>query len=123
MLSRIRNIFKKKPETQMLGRWARSNETVKSIYANSDHCGDILCGNPKEVKRIVNSQKKIKVKLPQNNKLHTTSNIHLSNIHSEHFCCMLLGMNGPCNDCPLHPKGFPSAAMEISQKLPQVNMA
>ena len=123
MLSRFVNIFKKKPETQMLGRWARNNDVTKAIYANSDHCGDILCGDPKEVKRIVNSQKKVKVKLPQNNKLHTNTNINQINAPNEQFCCMLLGMNGPCNDCPLHPKGLPYGAMEVSQKLPQVNMA
>jgi hypothetical protein len=115
MLSRIRNIFKKKPETQMLGRWSINNDVTKAIYANSDNCGDILCGNPREVKLIVNSQKQIKINLPQNNKLHTNSTINQINKPNEQFCGILLGMNGPCNDCPLHPKSFSSTSMEISQ--------
>lgn len=93
MLGTIKNLFKRKESKIVLGRWARSNDVTKSIYANSDHCGDMICGDPKKVKNIVNRQKKIKVNLPQNNKFHTYKN--------QDYCCMLLGINGPCEKCCL----------------------
>jgi hypothetical protein len=55
----FRRIFlKKKNNPICLGRWSRDNiyqESVKSIWANSDHCGDIICGSPDKVKNIINS--------------------------------------------------------------------
>ena len=93
MLSIIKNLFKSKESNIMLGRWSRKNDVTKAIYANSDHCGDIICGDPKKVKIIVNNQKPIRVKLPQNNKFHTYKN--------HDYCCMLLGINGPCKKCCL----------------------
>ena len=103
MLSRFVNIFKKKPETQMLGRWARNNDVTKAIYANSDHCGDIICGDPKKVKTIINKQKKVNISVPVSNNFHTET-------QNNEFCCMLLGIDGPCKECTL-------------LKSPQVNMA
>tara|TARA_Y100001933_G_C18743455_1_gene456757 strand:- start:131 stop:463 length:333 start_codon:yes stop_codon:yes gene_type:complete len=97
MLSTIKNLFKRKESKIVLGRWARNNDVTKAIYANSDHCGDMICGDPKKVKNIVNTQKPVKIKLPQSNKLHTYKN--------QDFCCMLLGIDGPCEDCNLFPKG------------------
>ena len=42
----------------MLGRWRNDlNDTQKSInsvWTNSDHCGDIICGKPENVKNIIN---------------------------------------------------------------------
>ena len=113
MLAVIRNLFKrnKSPGQLPLGRWARNHENVKSVYANSDHCGDIICGDPKKVKQIVNTQKQIKINLPQSNKLHTNT------YKNQDFCCMLLGMNGPCEDCTMFPPGI---CATIS---PQVYMA
>lgn len=53
---------KKKP--MMLGRWGNNlNDTQKSInsvWTNSDHCGDIICGKPENVKNIINSINSIK---------------------------------------------------------------
>jgi|TARA_B110000285_G_C14926885_1_gene515430 hypothetical protein len=90
MLGIIKNIFSRSKTGQLpLGRWARNSENVKSIYANSDHCGDIICGDPKKVKKIVQKT----IKLPQNNKLDMYKN--------EEFCCMLFGVNGPCINCGL----------------------
>ena len=99
MLSTLKNLFKRKESKIVLGRWARSNDVTKAIYANSDHCGDMICGDPKKVKTIVNKQKKIKVSLPQKNNLHTNT------YNNQDFCCMLLGLDGPCEDCGLFPKG------------------
>ena len=90
MLKFIKKLATQEKTKISLGRWARTNENVKSIYANSDHCGDIICGDPKKMKHIVNfGQQKIKVKLPQNNNF-TKEN---------EFCCMLLGMSGGYKKC------------------------
>lgn len=47
-----------------LGRWEhRLNEEqkeVKSVWNNSDHCGDIICGNPKMVKQILEDENSTK---------------------------------------------------------------
>ena len=97
MLKFIQKIFNKKETKISLGRCARTNENIKSIYAHSDHCGDIICGDPKKIKDIVNKQKnaKVKVKLPQNNKIH----IPITNAYESEFCCILVGMNGTCRNC------------------------
>ena len=97
MLFRSQKIFNKKETKISLGRWARTNENIKSIYANSDHCGDIICGDPKKIKDIVNKQKntKVKVTLPQNNKIQ----IPITNAYESEFCCILVGMNGNCRNC------------------------
>jgi hypothetical protein len=94
MLKFIQKIFNKKETKISLGRWARTNENIKSIYANSDHCGDIICGDPKKIKDIVNKQKNVKVNLPQNNKMHT----QITNTSESEFCCMLIGI-GSCRNC------------------------
>jgi hypothetical protein len=80
----FKNIFKKKETNILLGRWTRINDLSKSIYANSDNCGSTICGKPNEVKRIINSQRKIK--LPKNNNFH----------YNDPLCCMILGINGHC---------------------------
>lgn len=44
-----------------LGRWEhRENENqkeIKSIWANSDNCGDHICGQPEVIKEITNIRK------------------------------------------------------------------
>ena len=44
-----------------LGRWEhRENEKqkeIKSIWANSDHCGDHICGQPEVIREITNIRK------------------------------------------------------------------
>uniref|UniRef100_A0A6C0LXS4 Uncharacterized protein n=1 Tax=viral metagenome TaxID=1070528 RepID=A0A6C0LXS4_9ZZZZ len=49
----------KKSNPIILGRWGRGSEfqeSVKSTWTNSDHCGDIICGKPKNVKDIINNE-------------------------------------------------------------------
>ena len=59
----LRKLFPK-PKSPMLGRWGNNlNDTQKSInsvWTNSDHCGDIICGKPENVKNIINSINNIK---------------------------------------------------------------
>lgn len=56
-------IYKSITSTQKLnlGRWEhRENEKqkeIKSIWANSDHCGDHICGQPEVIKEITNIRK------------------------------------------------------------------
>ena len=95
MISYMKKMFKKRDLQLALGRWNRTHDVTKAIYANSDHCGDIICGDPKKVKTIVNNQKNV-VKLQSSNKFHTSV--------EKNMCCMLLGLNGPCIDCNLIPK-------------------
>ena len=63
----FRTMFQKlfpKPKPPMLGRWGNNlNDTQKSInsvWTNSDHCGDIICGKPENVKNIINNINNIK---------------------------------------------------------------
>lgn len=63
----FRNMLQKifpKNKPQMLGRWGNNlNDTQKSInsvWTNSDHCGDVICGKPENVKNIINSINNIK---------------------------------------------------------------
>ena len=56
-------IYKSMTSTQQLnlGRWEhRENEKqkeIKSIWANSDHCGDHICGQPEVIREITNIRK------------------------------------------------------------------
>ena len=52
------NFFTKTvPITPSLGRWkakpTKTQEEVFAFYANSDHCGDVICGNPIENKKLI----------------------------------------------------------------------
>jgi hypothetical protein len=44
-----------------LGRWehrqTEKQKEIKSIWANSDHCGDHICGQPEVIKEITNIRK------------------------------------------------------------------
>ena len=44
-------IIIKKNEVTPLGRWVSGNHGLKTFYANTDHCGDNICGNPKILKK------------------------------------------------------------------------
>lgn len=50
---------KKSNKTTMLGRWNvnknKKHEDTIVFWANSDHCGDVICGNPIENKKIVDN--------------------------------------------------------------------
>ena len=47
------DLFKTKAPAKLLGRWnlkkCTVKESVSALYANTDHCGDSLCGNPKQI--------------------------------------------------------------------------
>lgn len=60
MWSRIRKSMTSTQELN-LGRWEhRENEKqkeIKAIWANSDHCGDHICGQPEVIREITNIRK------------------------------------------------------------------
>lgn len=49
----VKNIFKKKETKVLLGRWGSNGQDIKNMYANHDHCGDIICKDPKMVKNLI----------------------------------------------------------------------
>lgn len=67
------NIFfqKRKPTVLNVGRWnSLDNQGIKSILANSDHCGDKICKDPKITNAFIEKEldeykkkKNIKAKL------------------------------------------------------------
>ena len=64
----FRNIFNKIFKSTnnnkiLLGRWNNQGNEIKNIYANHDHCGDIICKDPKIVSTYIKKEiltKKIK---------------------------------------------------------------
>ena len=62
MLRKLRNLFKKTDSKIILGRWGNTGDNIKNIYANHDHCGDIICKNPKEVTELIKNEIKNKNK-------------------------------------------------------------
>ena len=62
MLRYIIKQFKPKENIVSLGRWEHricdNQRNIKITWANSDNCGDIICGNPKDIKYIVDGIKK-----------------------------------------------------------------
>ena len=60
MFTRIKNLFIKTDKKIMLGRWGNTGNNIKNIYANHDHCGDIICKNPKEITEIIKNEIKNK---------------------------------------------------------------
>lgn len=96
MIAIMRNLFKSNKSSGQLslGRWSLNNENVKSLYANSDHCGDIICGNPEKIKSFVYEENSFKTKS-------NIQRIQDDVYENQDFCCMLLGLDGPCNSCCL----------------------
>jgi hypothetical protein len=46
----------------MMGRWnlkTKKQEDIVTFWANSDHCGDAICGNPLENKKLLEETQKI----------------------------------------------------------------
>jgi hypothetical protein len=101
MIAIIRNLFKpNKSSGQLpLGRWSLNNEKVKSLYANSDHCGDIICGNPEKIKIFVYEENSFK-NIP-NTQQQQQQQPQKDVYQNQDFCCMLLGLQGPCSSCCL----------------------
>lgn len=64
MIEKILKIFNYKPRQEiMLGRWNLKHDNVKKeiitmFYSNTDHCGDVICGNIIENKKLL--EKKLK---------------------------------------------------------------
>ena len=62
MINFIKNtllgINNKSKYTVILGRWGNYGKEIKNIYANHDHCGDIICKNPTDVKEIIKTELK-----------------------------------------------------------------
>ena len=61
LLSNFKTIFTH-TKTIKLGRWEHRESQhiseLKSIWANSDNCGDTLCGNKKNIRQIIDIQNK-----------------------------------------------------------------
>lgn len=60
------NLFKMNPvqssSKTMLGRWNLKNkkhEDMVTFWANSDHCGDTICGNPRENKKFLDTHSQV----------------------------------------------------------------
>lgn len=50
----IHNLVKlKKNNDILLGRWNNKYSDIKNIYANHDHCGDIICKDPIKVSKYI----------------------------------------------------------------------
>ena len=50
-------------ETILLGRWNRNHcANIKNIFSNYDHCGDTICKDPREITRLINKEKLIKLR-------------------------------------------------------------
>lgn len=56
MLTMLKNLFKKTDNKIILGRWGNIGNDIKNIYANHDHCGDVICKNPKEITALINKE-------------------------------------------------------------------
>ena len=57
----LNNNIVKNETTLPLGRWkldSEKNKSIKSIMANYDSCGDKLCGDPKNLKSILDNEHK-----------------------------------------------------------------
>lgn len=60
----ITKMLVKEKKPILLGRWNRNNDpTITSILTNYDHCGDIICKDPKEAKKLITMEiEKSKIK-------------------------------------------------------------
>ena len=60
MLRNLLKYFTKKNNNTLLGRWNNNNslndQLINNLYANHDHCGDIICKNPKIVQDIIKTE-------------------------------------------------------------------
>ena len=60
VITNFKNLFKKTDTKIILGRWGNTGNSIKNIYANHDHCGDIICKNPKIVTEFIKNEIKNK---------------------------------------------------------------
>ena len=54
----FKNILKKNEKKILLGRWGTCGKDIKNIYANHDHCGDIICKDPINIKNLLENKNK-----------------------------------------------------------------
>ncbi len=93
MFSVFRNFTARNiPQKLNFGRFdiktTEHQKMVKAILANSDNCGDTICGDPVEVKNIINN-KHTDIDNSSFNKLETGN---------PEFCCQFYNFE-KCNDC------------------------
>ena len=69
VLRYVYSLFKPTVAQPVLGRWALKHkcpsEEIVVFNANRDHCGDAICGNQEEYKKLV--PQKTQTQLKQNN--------------------------------------------------------
>ena len=89
-MSLIKSFFKSTKKIHF-GRFdintTEKQKISKMILANSDNCGDLICGKPSIVKNIIRNDDNIKFPIKKENK---TNNPQL--------CCMFYDFD-KCNDC------------------------
>ena len=56
MLTILKNLFKKTNNKIILGRWGNIGNDIKNIYANHDNCGDVICKDPKTIKKLIEKE-------------------------------------------------------------------
>ena len=60
--NKLSNFFSGRNSLTMLGRWEhrinKNHEEIKFVQANSDHCGDKICGDPKIVNELLKKNSK-----------------------------------------------------------------
>lgn len=68
----VRNVFKQNDNTY-LGRWklkhCNNHETVSVFWANSDHCGDVLCKDVENNMKMLNKELENSMKNPLHTKV------------------------------------------------------
>lgn len=102
----IRRLFKKTSEIK-LGRWDHSinieQEHIKSVWTNSDHCGDVICGKPDNIKKTLDSASNYKKEKTIKRSYNTLSNTDsvINKNSSNSTCCILLGFHDFCENCTL----------------------
>ena len=91
------NVFRKLgirtlPQKINFGRFdintTEKQKMIKAILANSDNCGDTICGDPKLVKNIINNDNNIK-------------SYNLSHKGNPELCCQFYNFH-KCNDCHMY---------------------
>ena len=100
----IRRLFKKTSEIK-LGRWDHrmnvEQENIKSVWTNSDHCGDVICGKPDNIKKTLDNALDQKNKTTKRNYNTLSNDKNINKNNSDNTCCILLGFHDFCEHCTL----------------------
>ena len=98
----LNNLLRLKKNDIKLGRWdyriSQKEENIKVILANSDNCGDLICGNPYLVKEITDNI------IDKKSPLNFTIDNNTESL-DEMYCCELINLNR-CSDCILYKDNF-----------------